>query len=308
MGYTGHAIYTTNGETNSYNEWKHDNTEDAMRFAEAIQLARGGDVSLKYCDLAEGYIYGCIHFDAYDFKEVEEVKSLHCMTFLLGDAMERDYDYKILYDKENKNYRVKYFMEDKSRPFNFCSLDNKLFKEVTDALVKANGHDAKYYKEMAKDEGISLPKEEAIKVFRPVVKEMLNSIDQSYPFVANSKKSLELVNAIRTELDKGNKVFMCGRASAYGKKNIVLRINENGKNSIKTFPYDVKDMTTYSMCLSGEWAGNYEKINKKEDANLLLQANRLVGKTKYIYSSMAKKVAKDLQEGKEASFEIGGGY
>ena len=304
MGYTGRAIYTTNGETNRYEEWKSDNTEDAMRFAEAIQLARGGDVSSKYCDLAEGYIYSHIQYDTYNVKEAE---SLHYMTALLGNAMERDYDYKILYDKENKDYRVKYFMGD-SRPFNYCSLNNKLFKEVSDALVKANGHDAKYYKEMAKSEGISLPKEEAIKVLRPVVKEMLNSMEQSYPFVASSKKSLELVNAIRTELNKGNKVFMCGRASLYGKKNIVLRVNENGKNSIRTFPYNIKDMTTYSMCLSGEWAGNYEKINKKEDANLLLQANRLVGKTKYIYSSMAKKVAKDLQEGKEACFDIGGGY
>ena len=61
MGYTGRAIYTTNGETNRYEEWKSDNTEDAMRFAEAIQLARGGDVSSKYCDLAEGYIYKISH-------------------------------------------------------------------------------------------------------------------------------------------------------------------------------------------------------------------------------------------------------
>ena len=304
MGYTGYAVYTIDGETNTINEWKHDNTEDAMRFAEAIQLARGANVTAENCDLAEGNVYKFVNYRTYFMPELE---SLHLMSGILGDAISKKYDYNIQYEKDDNSYLVQYYVG-KDRALNYCSLDEKTFKEFTKAFSNALGKSEMTYQKIAHKDGIKLTSDEIAKAFRPLVREMVNNIGQSYSEIKNTTNRLALVDTIRDELQKNNKVFMCGRASSNGKKNIVLRVTENNKNSIKTFPYDFKDMTIYSLCLSGEWAGNYEKINKKEDADLLLQANRLIGKSKSMYSSIAKKVAKNLQEGKEASFDIGGGY
>ena len=304
MGYTGHVVYTVDGDTKSLYEWKSDNTEEAMRFAEAIQLVRGTDVKSEYLDLAEGNIYKSVGYRTYDNEKLE---TLHLMSGMLGDAMSNKEDCSIKYEKERESYRVR-FLYGENRGFNYCSLDEKGFTEFAEAFSKVSGISVKDYKTLAHGDGIYIPAEELAKSLRPVVLEQVNKFGKEYPEILKSTSGLELVNTLREEMAKDHKVYLCARASANGKKNIVMRIDDNGKKSIKTLPFKMQDMTVYSLCVSGEWAGNYEKINKKEDADLLLQANRLVGKTKSLYSSIAKKVAKNLQEGKEASLDIGGGY
>ena len=307
MGYTGHVHYTVDGKSNTINEWKHDNTEDAMRYAEAIQLVRGADMTIDYCNKAEGSVYSSISYDTFNSGN-GEVEDLHLMAGMLHDALERDYNYRIVYENDTGNYRVKYTMPDSEHEFNFATIDAKTFDKFAEVFSKVDGKSVAEYEKLTHKEGFSMSGDKLHKAFRPVILELTEKHFANNIELKNAVKELDMLDTARSELDKGNKVFMCARASQNGVKNIVLRIDDHGKKSVKAFPYNEKNMTIYSLGVSGEWAGNYEKIDKKKDADLLIQANRLVGKSRPYYSSIVKKVAKELEAGKEASIDIGGSY